>query len=445
LKGNQPVDIQSRRQTLNVKKHHLDFILAFEREMHNYFMKHPEDSNAEGMFTGTVAIDIMMSMGKIRDRETGVIQGEQLLQHGLIVSVDQDCNFQDNWSLFKIPEPPKPTVILNAGDMIFYNETKDVKIDYAIVRLMKKHISLSDRSYLYRRFDNCFIGEEAITKMVNARIARTRMEATILGNRVMNAGYIRHVTDHHIFKDGHFFYEFIDPHNYQGTSFRDSVSYMFCHRALLVLMLAGGFRYGAGLVWAQYSTLYYENEKHQSKDQVASYLSWVPLVGGIIGCIIGGYSSDFVSKRFKFQVWPRLLVVVGSCIAATPFAVGSMLLPAPWCYFSLVIKYCCAEMWMGALLAVVVNTVAGHLRAIAMCILFFTMANIGGSLPVVNGLLEIALPDLTTRLLILFPGLYTFSGILFTYGMYQLKSKEEHDAEATGSSFSLNSGSLSVH
>ena len=31
---------------------------------------------------------------------------------------------------------------------------------------------------------------------------------------------------------------------------------------------------------------------------------------------------------------------------------------------------------------------------------------------------------------------------MFTYGMYQLKSKEEHDAEATGSSFSLVTQSL---
>merc|ERR1712087_812968 len=96
--------------------------------------------------------------------------------------------------------------------------------------------------------------------------------------------------------------------------FLDTAKYFLSDSSKIILLLAGGLRYGAGYVWGQYSSLYFEITKNQTKQQIASYLGWIPAVGGVLGTIVGGLVADFAVT--KFGIWARLGVVVGSNLLA---------------------------------------------------------------------------------------------------------------------------------
>ena len=67
--------------------------------------------------------------------------------------------------------------------------------------------------------------------------------------------------------------------------------------------------FSAGYVWA-YNTQPYFESVGQTAKQIGTYMSWVPLVGGSIGVILGGKVSDFLMKRLG--LFARVLVLTVS-------------------------------------------------------------------------------------------------------------------------------------
>lgn len=65
---------------------------------------------------------------------------------------------------------------------------------------------------------------------------------------------------------------------------------------LLLLCIAGGIRNAGGYVWAYNTELFYEKEKDLTKTQIATFMSWIPLVGGSLGAFLGGVVSDLIIK-----------------------------------------------------------------------------------------------------------------------------------------------------
>jgi MFS family permease len=110
----------------------------------------------------------------------------------------------------------------------------------------------------------------------------------------------------------------------------------FCRPSVLLLCLAGSIRNAAGYVWAYNTQVYFENIG-QSRIEIAAWLSWIPMVGGSIGVLVGGFISD----RFVLKSGPhgRIWVLIISQILAAPFAAGALLLPAPYAYISLIPTY----------------------------------------------------------------------------------------------------------
>lgn len=52
----------------------------------------------------------------------------------------------------------------------------------------------------------------------------------------------------------------------------------------------------AGYVWAGNNNQYYK-DLGETPEQVSAYLSWIPIVFGIIGSFVGGFVSDRVAKK----------------------------------------------------------------------------------------------------------------------------------------------------
>lgn len=86
----------------------------------------------------------------------------------------------------------------------------------------------------------------------------------------------------------------------------------YCQKIILLLSLAAGIRMTGGVVWA-YNVQSFYDQYYCGQVNVGAYLSWIPLLGGIIGATAGGYVADRLAKRYG-QVG-RLVVLVTSQVS----------------------------------------------------------------------------------------------------------------------------------
>ena len=114
-----------------------------------------------------------------------------------------------------------------------------------------------------------------------------------------------------------FFFFFADaqtsPHN-NLTLFKMAMK-SYLQLPLILLCIGGGLRNGGGLVWA-YNTKAYFRLYYCNTTDVGSFLSWVPLVGGSVGAVLGGVVSDRLARKRGYRA--RLWVLIGSqvCVRA---------------------------------------------------------------------------------------------------------------------------------
>lgn len=157
-------------------------------------------------------------------------------------------------------------------------------------------------------------------------------------------------------------------------------------------------------------------------------MSWIPLVGGSLGVVLGGFISDKVVK--KVGPYARLLVLVISQLLATPFVALALYLYPPTAYYMLIPGYIIGEMWVGICLAIVVELVPTPLRTVAVAVYLFIISNIGGNLPLLvppiqNAYLNAGfgpIDALRNTLYLLYPGMYVAGAIFFLFTMIALRS-----------------------
>lgn len=211
------------------------------------------------------------------------------------------------------------------------------------------------------------------------------------------------------------------------VTFREKVTGLartfLCSPSMLLLCIAGGIRNGGGYVWALNTQLFYTNVWDQSKQQIIKYMSWIPLVGGSLGVVVGGFISDRIVK--KSGPHGRVWVLVVSQLLAAPFGVGALFLSPPWSYLCLIPSNIIGEMWVGVTMTVVLELVPVYLRTSSIAVYFFIITNIGGNL---NPLVSVVKNGLggsheayKFALLIFYPGLYVLGGLLFLVTIVLLK------------------------
>ncbi|XP_065917102.1 MFS-type efflux pump MSMEG_3705-like isoform X2 [Dysidea avara] len=198
---------------------------------------------------------------------------------------------------------------------------------------------------------------------------------------------------------------------------------------LLLLCIAGGVRNAGGYVWAYNTELFYEKEKDLTKQEIAQFMSWIPLVGGSLGAFLGGVVSDLIIKgRGPYH---RIWVLIISQILAAPFALGGLLLDYPLCFYSLIFSNIIGEMWIGVTLALVVDLVPSYIRTTIVAVYLFIVTLIGGNFNLAVAAFISAGLSRTTALVLCFPCLYALSSVLFLITFfvmrYDLKKKKQHD------------------
>ena len=95
-------------------------------------------------------------------------------------------------------EQPSPQATLAADDLA------------ALLDQLKGIVEVRDRRYGLppRNYPKCFVGSEAVSKMIDSGIAADAQDAVRIGNILLQAGAIRHVLNEHPFRNENLFYRF---------------------------------------------------------------------------------------------------------------------------------------------------------------------------------------------------------------------------------------------
>jgi len=178
---------------------------------------------------------------------------------------------------------------------------------------------------------------------------------------------------------------------------------------LLLLCFGCALRNSGGIVWGYNIVLYYQSQGVSAGD-IAFWLSWVPMVAGTFGSMIGGYYSDRVIK------WKpdggRLWLLAASCAISAPFLLLAMTLPLPFNFLCLIPAYAISEMWLGVAMTVMVGMVPDAMRTSSVALYLFLVDNFGAAgLLILQPISEVV--GYQTAMLLLVPGVYIMSGGLF--------------------------------
>ncbi|KAL3872099.1 hypothetical protein ACJMK2_040053 [Sinanodonta woodiana] len=200
----------------------------------------------------------------------------------------------------------------------------------------------------------------------------------------------------------------------------------FIQPSLLLACLAGSVRNAAGYVFA-YNTQLYFNDIGQTKEDIGKFMSWIPIVGGSLGVLFGGFISDRVVK--SRGVYARVAVIIASLVLAAPFAAGTLYFNPPYAYICQIPSYLFGEMWISITLALVIELVPSHIRTSTIAAYLFIISNIGGNMPLLVPPINDAFikagyakaEALRAALYILYPGLYILGALMFVPSMFVLK------------------------
>ena len=75
-------------------------------------------------------------------------------------------------------------------------------------------------------------------------------------------------------------------------STKEVFRFILTDKVVLCIFLSACFRQISQLNWAYFKNQFFENYHGLSKTQIAEFLSWEPIVGGIFGATVLGYCSD---------------------------------------------------------------------------------------------------------------------------------------------------------
>lgn len=85
-----------------------------------------------------------------------------------------------------------------------------------LTKVFKSIVEIKDRSYGFpaKKYDQCFVGSEAVGRLIEKQIASDAADAERIGNLLLNAGIFHHVQRAHSFKSEYLFYRFSEDEDH---------------------------------------------------------------------------------------------------------------------------------------------------------------------------------------------------------------------------------------
>jgi hypothetical protein len=84
---------------------------------------------------------------------------------------------------------------------------------FDIATELRRNVEVSERTYYFRAFEECFVGSEAVSALISLGHADSVEEAELLGNALVAKQLMMHVVGEHGFKNEYLFYHFADVVN----------------------------------------------------------------------------------------------------------------------------------------------------------------------------------------------------------------------------------------
>src|SRR3989339_355136 len=85
-------------------------------------------------------------------------------------------------------------------------------------RSLRAIVDIRDRQYGFspKTYGSCFVGSEAVAKLIGKGLAADEDDAVHLGNVMLHAGIFHHVQRAHAFKNEYLFYRFASDEDHGG-------------------------------------------------------------------------------------------------------------------------------------------------------------------------------------------------------------------------------------
>lgn len=94
-----------------------------------------------------------------------------------------------------------------------------------VAKIFRQGVTVATHTYRFKKYPDTFIGKEAVDRMLELQLAKSRPEAVFLGERLLeDLNLFHHVKFKHAFKDEHLFYRYIEEGD---CSFQDTSDSMF--------------------------------------------------------------------------------------------------------------------------------------------------------------------------------------------------------------------------
>jgi hypothetical protein len=186
----------------------------FESKLNLVERKHPLRRKPDYLFSGSDAVSFLVDRGYAPSRRVGVAIGRRLAyEFALFEHVTMDHDLLDKSDVFYRFTPVEKREIVelceDASSRVDGQELP-FNIDY-IADVFEEGVEVGPNVFHYRTYKDTFVGRDAVTFLVDHRLARTRQDAVRVGNLLLERGIFRHCCDDHNFKDKFLFYRFV-PH-----------------------------------------------------------------------------------------------------------------------------------------------------------------------------------------------------------------------------------------
>ena len=202
-------------------------------------------------FPGSEAVDVLTDLGLVRDRATAVARCTQLVAGRFLVELlTESTEFQDGLQLYRFAKQSEMTESLQelkqkslrpvagasrdtqlmialevaldipmedrtsshqlrlpSGNHLSPEEEKGIQLAQLAERV-EPLFEIDDRKHLLRTYEQCFVGKDAVDKLLYESICSSREDAVELMQSLSNVGLIAHVLHAHGFEDKQYFYRF---------------------------------------------------------------------------------------------------------------------------------------------------------------------------------------------------------------------------------------------
>jgi hypothetical protein len=202
------------RATTNVSLVQVSFLVSSDQATWLTISLIRRELNAE-------AVDALLFAGLASTREEAVEFGKTLQKElRLFRCATGDESFKDGFVFYRLRSEEKgcDASIRTDGSRSLIGGQGDSKTSHSYPihanlveksEAFKKIVDAKERTYHMRKYQNVFVGCEAVDALVYNGIANTRSEAVQLGRAIARElNLFKHVTGDHAFSDGFLFYEF---------------------------------------------------------------------------------------------------------------------------------------------------------------------------------------------------------------------------------------------